>query len=184
MAAKDNNAVNKEGVNFAYILAALIVLGIIVTIGTSIMRSDNGDGQISSMNERLERMEDRLSGIEVMNDRLSSLDRQITEFQIALIERLNSFESYMSQKIRSANTVSDNLHTEAVKAEEKPLPAVQTETALKTKDKVQYHHVKAGETLYRISLRYNLSVEELKRLNNLASGSVIHVGQKLKVSDN
>jgi len=184
MAIKDNDTANKVGFNFAYILAALIVLGIFVTLASSMLRPGNGDSQVSSISERLDRMEDRLSGIDVMNDRLSSLDRQITEFQIALTERLNSLESYMSQKISSANTAPDNLHTEAVKPYKKPLTAVQTPVDRKPEGKVQYHQVKAGETLYRISLRYNLTVEELKRLNNLAASSVIHVGQKLKVSNN
>ena len=129
-------------------------------------------------------MEDRLSGIDVMNDRLSSLDRQITAFQIALTERINSLESYMSQKISSVNTVPDNLHSEAVKTDKKPAAVIQTPVDPKPEVKVQYHQVKAGETLYRISLRYNLTVEELKLLNNLAASSVIHVGQKLKVSNN
>ena len=184
MAIKDNNAADRSGFNFAYILAALIVLGIIVTLASSVLRPGNGGSQDASINERLDRMEDMLSGIDVMNDRLSSLDRQITEFQIALTERLNSLESYMSQKISSANKAPDNLHTEAVKPDKKPLVELKTPVDLKPKGKTQYHQVKAGETLYRISLRYNLTVDELKRLNNLAASSVIHVGQKLKVSSN
>jgi len=40
--------------------------------------------------------------------------------------------------------------------------------------------VKAGDTLWGISQKYNMTVEELKKLNNLKS-DIIHVGQKLKV---
>ncbi|MFN3567519.1 MAG: NlpC/P60 family protein, partial [Caldimicrobium sp.] len=43
-----------------------------------------------------------------------------------------------------------------------------------------YHTVKEGETLYRISLAYNIPVEELKRINHL-EGNLISVGQKLKI---
>lgn len=43
-----------------------------------------------------------------------------------------------------------------------------------------YHIVKEGETLYRISLMYNVPLEELKRVNNL-EGNIISVGQKLKI---
>ena len=43
-----------------------------------------------------------------------------------------------------------------------------------------YHTVKKGETLYGISRQYELSVSELKTLNNL-SGNIIEIGQKLKV---
>jgi len=44
------------------------------------------------------------------------------------------------------------------------------------------HTVAAGDTLYSISKKYHLSVDELKSLNKLKTGAVIHVGQTLKVS--
>lgn len=44
-----------------------------------------------------------------------------------------------------------------------------------------YHTVEKGQTFYRISLIYGLSVDELKSLNNLSS-TTISVGQKLRVS--
>jgi LysM repeat protein/rare lipoprotein A (peptidoglycan hydrolase) len=46
--------------------------------------------------------------------------------------------------------------------------------------KVKYHTVTKGETLYRISKEYDLTVDELKELNNLAANNV-NVGQKLIV---
>lgn len=44
----------------------------------------------------------------------------------------------------------------------------------------EYHVVKKGETLFRIAKKYNISVEELKRLNGLDS-DIISKGQKLIV---
>ncbi|NNK88156.1 MAG: LysM peptidoglycan-binding domain-containing protein [Flavobacteriaceae bacterium] len=43
------------------------------------------------------------------------------------------------------------------------------------------YEVRAGDTLYSISRRYNLSVETLKRMNNL-SGNEISIGQVLIIS--
>lgn len=43
-----------------------------------------------------------------------------------------------------------------------------------------YHIVQAGENLFRIALRYGMSVEQLKSLNNLTSDD-INVGQRLKI---
>ena len=43
----------------------------------------------------------------------------------------------------------------------------------------QHHVVAAGETLYQISRRYGLTVEALRRMNNLDETATIHPGQKL-----
>ena len=42
--------------------------------------------------------------------------------------------------------------------------------------------VKAGDTLYGIAKFYGLSVDELKRLNNLTSNT-LSIGQKLKIKE-
>ncbi|PMP67887.1 MAG: hypothetical protein C0190_02375 [Thermodesulfobacterium geofontis] len=49
--------------------------------------------------------------------------------------------------------------------------------------KILYHVVKRGETLYSISRQYGISVEELKKLNNLRT-SKLKTGQKLKIYQN
>ncbi len=43
-----------------------------------------------------------------------------------------------------------------------------------------YHIVDNGETLYSIAIKYNTSVQKIKKINNLSSSKII-VGQKLKV---
>ena len=43
-----------------------------------------------------------------------------------------------------------------------------------------YHTVATGDTLYNISKRYNITVEELKKLNQLGNNT-IKVGQQLRV---
>lgn len=47
-------------------------------------------------------------------------------------------------------------------------------------DENEYYIVKKGDTLYQISQKYGLSVDELKRLNNLSSNSLT-IGQRLLV---
>jgi LysM repeat protein len=46
-----------------------------------------------------------------------------------------------------------------------------------------YHKVERGETLYRISKRYGMSVEEIRRLNKLENNQDIQTGQKLIISN-
>lgn len=55
--------------------------------------------------------------------------------------------------------------------------AIQGDVAMNS----NYHRVVAGDTLYSISKRYNLSVSELQRINNL-TGNSIATGQLLKIN--
>ena len=60
------------------------------------------------------------------------------------------------------------------KISEKPINKV----IIKDSPNASYHVVLAGETLYRISVKYNISVDKLKQLNNLPDNT-ISVGQKI-----
>ena len=46
----------------------------------------------------------------------------------------------------------------------------------------KYHKVRQGETLYRIGLKYDVPVTEIRRLNHLEPNESIHPGQRLLVS--
>lgn len=45
-----------------------------------------------------------------------------------------------------------------------------------------YHMVEKKQTIYHLSKIYNISIDDLKRLNNLASTDIL-IGQRLKVSN-
>ena len=51
----------------------------------------------------------------------------------------------------------------------------------KKRNSYESYTVKRGDTLYSISKRFNISVEDLKNLNGLNSNSIA-IGQKLRVS--
>ena len=44
-----------------------------------------------------------------------------------------------------------------------------------------YHTVAAGENLYRISVKYNTTVDKILKLNNLKNADKIIEGQKIRV---
>ena len=60
------------------------------------------------------------------------------------------------------------------KAESSKSSKVSKKTTIK-----RYHTVRAGETLYSISRRHDLTVQKIRLLNKLNDSSVIHPGQKL-----
>jgi LysM repeat protein len=46
----------------------------------------------------------------------------------------------------------------------------------------QYHTVQKGETLFKISKKYGITVEELSKLNGLSRSQHVRTGQKLLIS--
>jgi len=63
--------------------------------------------------------------------------------------------------------------------EEKPIPAYNKNIL---QNNVKYHVVQKGDTLWSIASKYKgVTVDEIKKLNNLNSGSMLYVGQKLKI---
>ncbi|AOW21567.1 LysM peptidoglycan-binding domain-containing protein [Urechidicola croceus] len=54
------------------------------------------------------------------------------------------------------------------------------EISITVLDESNSHLVKYGDTLYSISKIYNLTVDKLKDINNLASNKIL-IGQKLKI---
>lgn len=51
------------------------------------------------------------------------------------------------------------------------------------KDETKYHQVKKGDTLYAISLIYDLDYRQLAQWNHIAPPYTIEIGQKIRLSD-
>jgi membrane-bound lytic murein transglycosylase D len=78
--------------------------------------------------------------------------------------------------IQQLNNISGN---KIIAGQDLKIPQSTGTTSQKSKDGL--HTVENGETLYSIAIKYNTSVQKIKKLNNLSSSKII-VGQKLKVS--
>ena len=89
---------------------------------------------------------------------------KISALQLALGRKI-----YLTEE--SARKALDKQPVNAPKTEEKVEPKVTT----------KYHTVQSGETVYRITQKYNITAEQLRTWNKL-TGNDIYVGQKLKVS--
>ena len=172
--------VKKSVVPFFLIVGGVVVLIILAVIFIPIIRGSGDDTRINSLDERINQLEVRLSRIENLDKRLSLLDKLRTELEISIMERLDSLEASISMRMDQKVKELDTLHMEA---RQKTSDKKKVVKVSKKKTESRYHEVSAGETLYRISRQYGLTVGELRRLNKISPESVIYVGQKLIISE-
>jgi LAS superfamily LD-carboxypeptidase LdcB/LysM repeat protein len=95
-----------------------------------------------------------------------------TDTSIVQLMKLNNLHSnliFPGQQLKTQELVKVQ---EPVNPQE-PIKAPETQTS---------YTVKAGDTLYKISKQFNISVARLKELNRLA-GDTIYVGQKLNIAN-
>lgn len=137
------------------LLIAAGLVGLAIIIIFLLPRSEN-----YSLERKINSLETRLKKVE------GSLDRLIW-----IEARLEQLEEKSKEVTVFMNTV-ERLGASSTQTSTKPAEAV---------DEVRYHQVRAGETLFGISRRYGLTVEELRRLNKLPHGAIIHPEQKLLI---
>jgi LysM repeat protein len=114
-----------------------------------------------------------------LEQRIVGLEKQIAELQakmrspapdLALVQRVDA----LSQKVEALEKQKPPTPEPKAKA---PTPSKPTASVEK-----KYHTVQKGETLYAISRKYGISVDELRKLNNLSKDPSLRTGQKLLVS--
>jgi len=111
-------------------------------------------------------------------EKIANLERQIAELQgklgtmgqvPGLLQRLEA----LTQKVEAL--------------EKRAQPTTESKLKLAPSNPVVTVHkrhrlVQKGETLYGISKKYGITVEELRKLNNLSEGQSVQIGQKLLIS--
>jgi len=109
----------------------------------------------------------------LINGRLEQLENKIAQLEAQSTETKESVTTLGSY----VKTLEESIVTLTQEIEKASVP----KQALSQKKK-QYHNVVRGDTLYSISRKYGLSVEEILRLNNLNKNQPIQPGQKLMVN--
>ncbi len=119
------------------------------------------------------------SKVIALEQRVVGLEKQIAELRgknntpapdLALLQRVDA----LSQKVEALEKQKPPAPEPKAKPPTPPKPAASVEK--------KYHTVQKGETLYGISKKYGISVEELRKLNNLSKDPSLRTGQKLLVS--
>jgi LysM repeat protein len=155
----------------------LLILFIALFSGGS---SELPQEDLSSIQARLNQLEQRIARLEGMGDRIVFLEQQEKQLQQSMAETEESGRSLTLRLDKLAHQV-DGLQKRVSSL------SAETEAPLTTKRKPfapakgRYHEVHPGETLYRIARQYATSVAELCRLNNMTLNDLIFPGQKLLV---
>lgn len=159
-------------------VVVLIALMVVVFSGSG----EKGDTvQVSVLESKIIRLENRIVALEGAGQKKAGPGKQDKEIAL-LNQRLQRLEAFIAKRMNDmGKELADLKKTTPAPSPPKKAVAKKISGASGGDKEVLYHEVRAGENLYRISLRYGLKVDELLRLNNLESGTTIQVGQKLKV---
>jgi LysM repeat protein len=175
-------------------LALVIVVLLAMLLFTK--RSAPADtARIAALEQRVDKVQQQLEKYEGVDEKVTRIWEQAKTFETfktrfdrseastsLRMDHLAMSLDTLQKKIDDAQAKLDKLEkTPTAKAAPPVPPAVKKKVASKKKATAQTHTVVAGDTLFSISRRYNLPVEELRAINNLKKGAVIHVGQKLIV---
>jgi len=126
--------------------------------------------KIGLLEERMAKLESKGKEAPQIQEKVDSLTRNLNERLSHLEKDINQIKEEATSGRRKAEVTQPAEQTPAVP------PRLLTKPGA-----TRFHTVAPGETLYRIALRYGLSVEALCRLNNLSPDQSIRIGQKLNV---
>lgn len=161
-----------------YIAAGVVALVVILgfTLFGSSSQNDALSEEMALLSKRLDDIEFRIGNLE----QAASGDAGLTGLRSDtdnLAQQLKGLETKLGQ---SLNQINDKIA--ALEKSQKPAAKPATAAAKPAKAATpKIHVVKAGETLYQISRKYGLTVDQLKQLNKMGQDITIRPGQELVV---
>jgi LysM repeat protein len=149
---------------------------------------------IRPIEARLGQLEERLNRLEALKDQLKK-----TEDQVRIISETQTLQQELAKTVQiNTDTISEiQKKMTAMEFGEKKMEKAASaaspnpqEGSQKVKDAQKteqvdkdalYHTVQKGETLFRISKKYGISMQKLQEMNKIDAGATIYTGQKLMV---
>ncbi len=154
-------------------LIAIIILLVIFLSGPN----DSVDGkQLQSLEAKILQLEKKLVSIgpmEQSSGRLGSLEQKLSRIS----ERFDGFNSTVTTQIDQIIKELSALHQ---KSSQTPKSVKTGQQATKPK----FHQVRSKETLWGISRKYGLTIDQLRSYNNMGAKATLQPGQRLKLTPN
>ena len=165
---------------FSAVGISLLVLVILVVWFFFPRDKSMNSEQLKILESRVGELENKLRRFDKINENLIRLENQTKKFAHA-VDRFDQFET--STVLRMDVLAKELVAMQNDKSEIKPVVPQVPESKSKKEEKTgtKYHTVKAGETLYSISRGYGLSVDKLRKFNDLKTDITIYPGQKLVI---
>ncbi|MDY0132399.1 MAG: LysM peptidoglycan-binding domain-containing protein [Desulforegulaceae bacterium] len=111
---------------------------------------------------------------------LNEIDRKIDQRFFVIEKKIDDLKDLVEKNKTVLNIPSPK---ESSVKDKKPLSLKKDESSIKVENvKKVYHSVKKGDTLYGISRKYKVSVEEIKKINKMKNNS-IQPGDKLLIKN-
>jgi anti-anti-sigma factor len=163
---------------------SLLVAGAIVLVLLLVVLYFFGQGEKKGPEVDLQPLLKRIGLLEERMAKLENKGKEVPQVQ----EKLDSLTKNLNERLSHLEKDINQIKEEAASGKKKadltqsaaPTPAPQPRSPAKPGGS-RVHTVAPGENLFRIALRYNLTVDELRRLNNLKPDQSLRVGQKLNV---
>lgn len=165
----------------------LVVVVVILILVFSRPKNIVDQAYVQSLEARIQQLEKKLATVAAMDQIIERLDKQAQDLD-RIDKKTDRFAATVTTQIDQIIKELGILHQKtsqlkAAAASQSKLPAKKPPVSpKKAKSTAKFHQVQPGDTLYRISRRYGLSVEQLRSYNNLAPNTAIYPGQKLKLS--
>jgi LysM repeat protein len=177
---KESNLYKVALAGFAVAIVVMVLILIILVVLLFLGGKEAPSEDLSLIQARLNRIEARIKTAGALENRIQQIEEKEKEVRQSLLKTDLSIRALKGDlnQIIEAFEASQKKKPPVPKKVEAPKAAVKASTPQTEKG---YHLVSRGETLYRISKKYGISVDDLRRINNMDQNAPIHPGQKLLV---
>ncbi|MBF0101304.1 MAG: LysM peptidoglycan-binding domain-containing protein [Desulfobacterales bacterium] len=187
------------------IIGSIFVVGVVVIILFLTMlfkttKSKETAPQLPDTSKLQTELDDQLKKLDSIESQLEKFQRDIAQLKLQITSSA-SIRKMIEEKVTPIYTKIDQLEKTKIPHQE-PVqkPAVDTKETTQPSTKVaknvrpkpvpnqdknkkhkaqQVYKVNAGDTLFSISRKFNITLDQLLKSNNLSSGSIISLGQEL-----
>ncbi len=168
---------------FAGLLAFLAIL--LLSVLYTCSQTRNLAKRVDRLEEQFKMVPAPTMGLEQVQSQLALIENSLTGLT-DLARKNQSAARSLSGKIQTIEDKMAQIESRPASkapatAKEKAEPAKQKKTAAKDDGSGRVHIVEKGENLFRISVKYDVALDQLAKVNDMKVNDPIYPGQKIKL---